>query len=363
LRDRRGRSKLRRVSRSPSRRSRGIALAILPGACLVAALAFPHASSPCEAGAQSVARTTRGGPRLRIVRRVRTGIQPKSVEVSPDGRRVWVANFGRPDSENVVVYDAETLEHVGTVEFEGNAVEVAFSPDGRFAYVSNFRQHAIHEVDAQTLRVLRTLVVGGHPKVITVAPGGRRLYVANWATEQVTEIDASSFTIRRRLHTGEHPRGMAIGQDGQRVYVAAMYSHLLHVFDRGASHERTSFRPCDFPRHLELSPDETRLYVSCSCCRQVRWFDPRTYRMLGMAQTGENPRTIDLSADGRWLAVADFDDTTVTLIDTVELHHRVHEIEDANQIVGVAIRSGEHPRIFATSWLTGEMIVLDPVTE
>ena len=339
-------------------------LAFLPALVLgAAALLVPEASDPACAGAQRprVVRTERGGPRLRVVTSVRTGIQPKSVEVSPDGRQVWVANFGRPDRDNVFVYDAETLEHVGTVEFEGNAVETAFSADGRTAYVTNFREHALHTVDRETFEVRRTVRVGGHPKVIAISPNERRIYVANWANEQVTELDAETLEITRRLETGENPRGMAIAGGGQRIFVAAMYSHLVHVFDRGARTERTSFTPCRFPRHLALSPDESRLYASCSCCRQVRWFDPQTYRMLGIAQTGENPRTIALSSDGRWLAAADFDDSTVTLIDTRELTHRVFPVEGANQIVGVAIRPGPGPpRIYATSWLTGELYVIEP---
>jgi YVTN family beta-propeller protein len=330
-------------------------------AAFAAAAVAPDLADPCGVAAQGfrVRRTERGGPRLRVVDRIETGVQPKSVALTPDERQVWVANFGRPDADNVRVYDADGLELVGTVEFAGNAVEIAFHPDGRRAYVSNFRRHTVHEIDAETLEVRREVEVGGHPKVIAVSPDGRRIYVANWASERVTELDARTFAIRRRLRTGVHPRGLAVADGGQRIFVAAMYSHLLHVFDRGARRERTSFRPCDYPRHLVLSPAHTRLYASCSCCRQVRWFEPHTYQLLGMAQTGENPRTIDLSRDGRWLAVAGFDDTTVTLVDTQELTHRIVPVPEAQQIVGVAIRGGDPLRVYATSWLTGELVVLE----
>ncbi|MFK7986037.1 MAG: YncE family protein [Sandaracinaceae bacterium] len=333
----------------------------LVAALLVMALGFGQsAGDPCDVGAQtrSLERTQRGGPRLSVLHRVLSGIQPKSVALSPDGNQVWVANFGRPDRDNVKVYDADSLELLGTVEFPGNAVEFAFSPDGATAYVSNFRRHTIHEVDARTFEVRRELEVGGHPKVMVVSPDGARIYVANWAGSQVTEVDAEAFTVTRRLPTGEHPRGMVLADEGQQLYVAAMYSHLVHVFARDADEQTTEFRPCRYPRAMQLSPDETRLYASCSCCRQVRWFD-RAGHLRGMATTGENPRSIDLSDDGRWLAVADFDDTTVTLIDTVENTHRIVPVPDANQIVGVAVRArGESIRVYATSWLTGELVVL-----
>lgn len=318
------------------------------------------ASDPCAAQRPRVRRTEHGGSRLHVVGRVHTGVQPKSVALSPDGREVWVANFGRPDAENVRVYDADSLALLGTIEFVGNAVELAFSPDGETAYVSNFRRHTIHEIDRATRSVRRELEVGGHPKVITVSRDGSRIYVANWGHEQVTEVDARAFTITRRLPTGVHPRGMAVARDG-RVYAAAMGSHLLHVFDRDATTPRAEITPCNYPRHLALSPDDRRLYASCSCCRQVRFFDTATNRLSVIAQTGQNPRSIDLSDDGRWLAVAGFDDTTVTLIDTEALTHRVHEVPDADQIVGVAVRADDvGVRVYATSWQTGELVVLAP---
>ncbi|MGE0792199.1 MAG: YncE family protein [Sandaracinaceae bacterium] len=336
------------------------------GLLALAAVPTWSAANPCEAGAQrpTVVRTERVRQGLSVVARVRSGVQPKSVEITPDGAQAWVCNFGRPRGDNVTIHDSETLERIGAVEFQGNAVETTFDPNGRYAYVSNFAAHAIEVIDRETFEVVREVVVGGHPKVMAIAPGGRRMYVANWGTHQVTEIDLTTFEIRRRLRTGEHPRGMAIARGGQRIFVAAMYSHVIHVFDRGASRERTSFHPCDFPRHLLLSPDEQRLYASCSCCRQVRWFDTTDYRLRGIAQTGENPRTIALSRDGRWLAVADFDDSTVGWIDTQALTHHVVPVPDADQIVGVAIRNprtdGELPRVYATSWNSGELIALEP---
>jgi DNA-binding beta-propeller fold protein YncE len=153
---------------------------------------------------------------------------------------------------------------------------------------------------------------------------------------------------------------MAITRNGERFYVAAMYSHLVHVFDGDSRTQAAQFEPCRFPRHMVLSPRGDRLYASCSCCRQVRWFDPETHRLQGIAQTGENPRTIDISRDGRWIAAADFDDHTVALIDTRELTHSIYRVPDANQIVGLAIRPTGDLRIYVTSWLTAELIALEP---
>ena len=53
-------------------------------------------------------RTEWGGPRLRVSARVATGLLPKSVTVSPDGRLLAVCNFGRTGEDNVFLYDSDS---------------------------------------------------------------------------------------------------------------------------------------------------------------------------------------------------------------------------------------------------------------
>src|SRR5690606_7668665 len=107
-------SAVRRGTVTPVRRS---IFLLLP--CLVGLVALGARPGPSAAQARvPVWRTEPGGPTLRVSARAETGVQPKSVNVSPDGRRVVVCNFGRPDHDNVSVYDALTLAPVGTVSFE-----------------------------------------------------------------------------------------------------------------------------------------------------------------------------------------------------------------------------------------------------
>jgi YVTN family beta-propeller protein len=306
-------------------------------------------------------RTQEGGPRLRVAAQVHTGIQPKSVEVSPDGSRVYVCNFGFPDRNNVAVFDADTLARVGTVNFPGNAVESAFAPDGATLYVSNFRRDVIEVIDVATLTVTHELPAGRDPKTMVVSPDGSTLYVGNWDGRNVSVIDVAARREVRRLRTGVHPRGMVLFRDG-RLLVAAFDEHLIHDFGTTAETEVGRMDTCRFPRHLMLSPDESRIYVACSSNRTVEWRDARTGGRIGIGTAGENPRSIDLSTDGRFIATADFDSSTVSVIDTVEMKHRRNEVPGARRIVGLAVRPGDGPlRVYATSWETQELFALDLV--
>jgi YVTN family beta-propeller protein len=303
--------------------------------------------------------TRAGGPRLEIVARADTGSQPKSVNVSPDGSRVVVCNFGYRDHDNVWVYNAQTLEHVGTINFRGNAVETAFSADGRTLYVSNFHGAKLMVVDFDTLTIRGEIRVGRDPKTIALSPDGSTIYVANYASGSVSVVDAAQLVETRRIRAGVQPRGMAVARDG-RLFVAAFRDHETHVFDPTDYHEAATIPMCRFPRHLALSPDDSLLYVSCSSVRAVHWHDPVGGRRVGVAPVGENPRTIDMSDDGRYIAVADFDSSSVSLVDTVALTHRTNVINGADRIVGVAIHPGPNLRVYATSWNTSRVFALEP---
>lgn len=302
--------------------------------------------------------TAPGAPLLGVVRQARTGSQPKSVYVSPDGTRIYVCNFGRPDQDNIRIYNAESLAPVGTIEFEGNCVELAFSPDGRTLYASNFRRGVVEVIDVASRSVRGEVEVGRTPKTIEVSADGATLFVANYFSRSVSVVDARRLVETGRIRTGDLPRGMALSRDG-RLFVAAFGDQVIHEFDtRRGNREVRRIATCRLPRSLALSNDGTQLYVSCSCCRMVQWHDLSDGSVAGQARVGHNPRTLDTSADGRWIAVADFDSSTVSLIDTVMGRHRTSRVPGSDQIVGVAVRPGPSLRVYATSWNNNRLFAL-----
>lgn len=335
---------------------------------LALALASMAVAQDRAASRPRVFRTARGGPELSVTARVRTGVQPKSVNVSPDGSRVVVCNFGRPDRDNVFVYDSESLAHLGTVSFAGNAVETVFSADGQTLYVSNFRENVVEVVDFSSCYAASagapctpspraTVATGSLPKFMALSPDGRTLYVANWGDRSVSVVDVATLTETRRLRTERHPRGMVVRPDGT-LLAAAFHGDVIHVFDAGASQERERFRMCELPRHLLLSPDGATLYVTCSM-GHVGFYDAQSGARLGIGTLGRNPRSIAITADGRYIGAANFTSSDVSLVDTVDRTHRTYPVPGASRIVGLAMHPRSSPvRLYATSWDTNELILL-----
>jgi len=287
---------------------------------------------------------------------VPTGVQPKSVRVSPDGQRVYVANFGMLDHQNVSVFDATSLAPLGQIDFPGNAVEFEFSRDAATLYVSNFRRHVIEVIDVASLEVRAEIHVGTNPKTLALSPDGTTLYCANWSDGSLSIVDLAEGREVRRVRVGTHPRGVVVRPDG-RVLVASFYDDIVRVLAPNGD-RLDSFNTCHYPRHLALSPDASRVWVTCTL-GSIGAYDLDDHRRHVFALTGQNPRTLDVGWNGRFVATANFGSSDVSVLDTASMTRRTTAVEGAQKLVGLAFGPGAAGRLYVTSWDTSELIALE----
>lgn len=297
-------------------------------------------------------------PRISVQQSAPTAAMPKGVIVSPDGRFLYVANYGQLDTRNVGIYEAATLQLVGHIDVPGIVVESAISPDGRTLYVSNFRRNSVQFIDLAARRVTREVRAGSHPKILVVSHDGRRLFAANWGSRDVTEIDTSSGAVVRTLAAGDNPRGMAISREG-RLYVANSSSHEIEVYEgeRMERHHRIT-RTCRIPRHITLSPSGDRLYISCLGGGFLAVMNTQTERIERTVRTLSGPKANDVSPDGRWVVTADYNACGVTLIDTTDWSSRSLEIPVMNRASGVVF-TRDGLRAVVTGWFDDHLFAVD----
>ncbi len=293
-------------------------------------------------------------PHLEVQAVERTGSMPKGVTLSPDGLRAYVTNFGELNHKNVMVYDAKTLALTDTINVPGNVVESVLSPDGATLYVSNFRRGSVQFIDLQTKAVTHEIKTGENPKVLALSPDGKTLFAANWSSNSVAQIDTEKAQVVRMLSAGRQPRGMAIASNGT-LYVANFWGESIDVFTGmgplgSAEPTRTRAKTCKVPRHLALSPDERTLYVSCLTASQLVAYDVSTMTVTHRAQIGRAPKSISVSADGKYVYSADYGDSrSVTVVDTTDFTARVFPVPGMDRGSGVVVYpDGKHALV--TGW-------------
>jgi YVTN family beta-propeller protein len=271
----------------------------------------------------------------------------KSLGISPTGLvfsqnmmyRHNVTVFDRTGKLVKVIPDTVDLKKFGIPGksglYKGSPVEVAFSPNGRKAYVSNYQMYGkgysrpgndkcakgrwdksfVYRIDIPTLTIDQVIPVGAVPKYVAVTPDGSKLVVSNWCSYSVSIINIYTGATLKELPVGRFPRGIAITSDSTYAYIAVMGANRITKVNLRTYATSNVKGAGTSPRHLILSPDNKTLYVSNNLANAVRKITLATGRVRTVV-SGKRPRSMALSADGTSLYVVNFYSDTVSKIRT-----------------------------------------------
>lgn len=152
------------------------------------------------------AMTTVGGPmHTGTVAPAARDCSPTFVSVSPDDRRLYVAcNHGN----TLQVLDAGTLELVKEIPVGAGAYNVEPSADGRWVIVTNKKAQSVSLIDAQTLlEAARIPTSKPLPHGVAYSPDGRWAFIsAESIGADPGAVDVIDLTSRARVHSIPIPR-------------------------------------------------------------------------------------------------------------------------------------------------------------
>ncbi len=287
-----------------------------------------------------------GEPGLKLIKTIADGISPKSVVHSGGGLffaqnmmyRHTVAVYGRDFKRIATIPD---VIEIGGKKLRGSPVECAFSPDGKHAWVSNYRMFGkgysrpgndgaqgkrgtfdrsyLYRIDTAALKIDGVVRVGSVPKFVAATPDGRTVLVSNWCSSDLSVVDTSLLKETRSVPLGRFPRGIAVSPDSKLAYVALMGTRDVAIVSLSDNRVEWIRGVGASPRHLCLSPDGRRLYVSLNGEGRVARIDLDGIEKPKKAATGSNPRSMALSADGASLFVVNYGSNTLSKVRTEDM--------------------------------------------
>lgn len=217
--------------------------------------------------------------------------KPHSVYVDAPNRRVFVSRL-ETASDNIQVYDADTLQRIRVARAGTFPALMKITPDGSQLWVTNFDQ------------------LGGDNRVRVLDP------------DTLAEIESFDAPASLQLQ----PHGLAISSDGAWVYVTNILSDNVSVYCTGCDAADGSPDLVDFaalpaqagaqqPQQCVLSEDDSRLYVSALGVDRVYVMDTATLAFLGEVVVGDAPWHLALAPGGNELWVANWVGQTVSVVD------------------------------------------------
>ena len=279
-------------------------------------------------------------------------ISPKSVVASGHGLffaqnmmyRHTITVYNRSFRLVKTIPDAVDLAKLGAPKFpgvyQGAPVEAAFTPDGAYAYVSNYSMYGpkmtreghdvcspssgydrsfLYRVDVAKLRIDRAIAVGSVPKYVAVTPDGRFALVSNWCSYSLSVVSTKLGRQVREIPLGPYPRGIAVSPDSKWAYVAVMGStHLARINLK--TFAVSWIEGVGSGRGISsIGPSGNFLYATLNGEGRVAKINLHTGAVITKVATGSQPRSMAISDDGRFLYVVNYESNTVSKVRTSDM--------------------------------------------
>ena len=167
--------------------------------------------------------------------------------VTPDGKRAYTANIASDTVTSIELNQPSGPKQIAHIAVGKNPEAIDISPDGRELWVGQNGDGSISIIDTATNKVKETLKVGEVPIRVKFTPDGRRVLVSDAKASQLIVIDAATRKEVKRIAADGVPVGILITPDGRRAFVAAMEANKVLVIDLDKLEVTGSIAPGDGP--------------------------------------------------------------------------------------------------------------------
>jgi YVTN family beta-propeller protein len=273
-----------------------------------------------------------------LVASIPVGKRPRGLRLSPDGSLVFVALSGSPiagpgvdestlppadkSADGIGVVSVKDLKLVRTIPAGSDPEQLAITPDGKRLFIANEDVMAATALDIETGQVLGSFKVGEEPEGVNVRPDGRVVYITSEGDNLVSVIDAVNLKLLKSFEVGARPRSTAFLPDSSRAYVPSETGQAITVVDAQAHRVLQTIKleggPTVRPMGTVVSPDGALLFATTGRGGSVLFIDTKTNKPVGEVAAGERPWGIAVSPDGKTIFTANGPSNDVTFIDVAE---------------------------------------------
>lgn len=321
---------------------------------------------------------------VRLMAEVPVGANPGTVAVGPDGHSVYVTS---QDDDALFAFELGAVSQQG--ELDTRSVDLLRAPygaiadpDGTRVYVAESGAGSIAVIDARSFEIQTRVNVDGTPKGLAISESGERLYVTDFLTGALFEIDTREFTLAKIIQPPyDSNLALSVVLDPSEEIAALPQTRpntdntdlafdttvfpTVSLVDLTNGSFLTEFRidlhiidqPVSLPIDAVWGHDD-RLYVLNASSNDISVINLATFEREGHLSTGEHPRGIAISPDGKRLFVNNTLDGTVGVIDVETLERRADvpitsiPIDDDVLLGKVLFNSADRPELAKDQWIS-----------
>jgi YVTN family beta-propeller protein len=265
-----------------------------------------------------------------VLAKLPTGHGAHEVAVSPDGRTAYVSNFGPfghyPPGDQTHTQPGNTIT---VIDVANRAVKTTWdlgthtgphgslvSHDGKTVFVTTETPQAVLELDAATGKILHVWPTNQQrTHLLVMTPDEKKFYATNTISGSVSVVDRTTGAVKV-LPTGPGSEGIAISPDGREVWIGVRAGDKVAVISTATDEIVTTFESGGKgPSRVKFSPDGKEVWVANSASNQMAVFDSHDRKMLATLPMPNGPSGMVFAPDGRRLYVASMRADEVSVVD------------------------------------------------
>lgn len=223
--------------------------------------------------------------------------KPSGLRFLPDGRHLAISFLGTnqgKDRGSLGVLDLVTGKLVKSIPVEVNPERFDITPDGKRAYVANLVSGSVSVVDLERGEIVATIPTpqGKSPFNIVVSPRGKRAYVGLSLGQSILEIDTETDQVISEIKTSAGPNGITFTPDGDNLLFTTVWAGKIQSYNLTAKIVSEGKSVGMLPGHLRLTQDGTRGLFVRPYGRQVELIDAQNMTVIKSIKTGTGPSTV-----------------------------------------------------------------------
>jgi DNA-binding beta-propeller fold protein YncE len=284
-------------------------------ALLVLALAAACGSSnapPPETAPQRDPRTGQPTRTYYDTARRNTVIENNRPDLAARAGMLVIAN---QQGASATVLDAATLKPIATLAVGVGPHEVAVSPDGRWAVVTNYGNRDVQgntlsviDLAAPTPAVVRTIDLGEYhrPHGAAFVASGTKLLVTSESSQRLVMVDFASGRVDTALATnGRGSHMLTTQRDGRRAWTANMTDGTVTEFDIDRRRTVRTYPAAPMDEAIAATPGGVQVWVGSNSAHTVTILDATAGTKLTELTGFGMPYRIGISRTGRVAIVND----------------------------------------------------------
>jgi YVTN family beta-propeller protein len=300
--------------------SRLLSLAALVPLALAAACGGSNPSPRTDSGPAD-GRDPRAAGRRDSIRR-NTVIENNRPDIGARAGLLVVAN---QPAASATVIDAATLKTVVTVPVGTGPHEVAISPDGRWAVVTNYGDSttlgnslSVIDLAAETPAVVRTIDLGEYrrPHGAAFVQSGTKLLVTSETSQRLLLVNFISGRIDTAMATnGRGSHMVTVQRDGRRAWTGNIADGTVTEFDVDTRTTRRTFAVAPNDEAIAATSGGVLVWVGSNSAKTVTVVNGADAKIVGTITGFGLPYRIGVSRSGRVAVVSDPGSNRIWLFD------------------------------------------------